>query len=142
MLHDAKQVLLDATQVLHNATKVLHNCYMMLHKCYMMLHKWILHLMTNSNIVYDTTPNLNHLKSQLISTTSNASISDNSQPNLSNFGFYIPGLILINYIIPHQISSNPTTSNLKISNNLNNLKFLYLKQFSTDLGQLLYSDQS
>ena len=33
---------------------------------------WILHLMTNPNKVYDTTPNLNHSKSQLISTTSNA----------------------------------------------------------------------
>ena len=43
---------------------------------------WILHLMTNPNKVYDTTPNLNHLKSQLISTTSNAYISDNSQPIL------------------------------------------------------------
>ena len=59
---------------------------------------WILHLMTNPNKVYDTRPNLNHLKSQIISTTSNAYISDNSQP-----------------IIPHQISSKPTTSNLKIS---------------------------
>ena len=38
--------------------------------------------MTNPNKVYDTTPNLNHLKSQLISTTSNAYISDNSQPIL------------------------------------------------------------
>merc|ERR1711984_6010 len=43
---------------------------------------WILHLMTNPNKVYDTTPNLNHLKSQVISTTSNAYISDNSQPIL------------------------------------------------------------
>merc|ERR1712030_95085 len=43
---------------------------------------WILHLMTNPNKVYNTTPNLNHLKSQLISTTSNAYISDNSQPIL------------------------------------------------------------
>ena len=33
---------------------------------------WILHLMTNLNKVCDTTPNLKHLKSQLISTTSNA----------------------------------------------------------------------
>ena len=30
---------------------------------------WILHLMTNPNKVYDTTPNLNHSKSQLISIT-------------------------------------------------------------------------
>ena len=33
---------------------------------------WILHLMTNLSKVYDTTPNLNNSKSQLISTTSNA----------------------------------------------------------------------
>ena len=33
---------------------------------------WILHFMTNLSKVYDTTPNLKHLKSQLISTTSNA----------------------------------------------------------------------
>ena len=33
---------------------------------------WILHHMTNLKKVYDTTPNLNHLKSQIISTTSNA----------------------------------------------------------------------
>ena len=36
--------------------------------------------MTNPNKVYDTTLNLNHSKSQLISTTSNAFISANSQP--------------------------------------------------------------
>ena len=36
---------------------------------------WILHLMTNPNKVYDTTPNLNHFKSQLISTTCNPYIS-------------------------------------------------------------------
>merc|ERR1712208_188768 len=33
---------------------------------------WILHHMTNLEKVYDTTLNLNHLKSQIISTTSNA----------------------------------------------------------------------
>merc|ERR1712030_38628 len=43
---------------------------------------WIIHLMTNPNIVYDTTPNLNHIKSQLISSTSNAYISINSTPIL------------------------------------------------------------
>ena len=37
----------------------------------------------------------------------------------SNFGFYISGPILTKYMIPHQISTNPTTSNLKISTNSN-----------------------
>merc|ERR1712239_64888 len=37
----------------------------------------------------------------------------------SNFGFYITGPILTKYMIPHQISTNPTTSNLKISTNSN-----------------------
>ena len=38
--------------------------------------------MTNPNKVYDTTPNLNHSKSQLISTTSNPQISVNYKPIL------------------------------------------------------------
>ena len=36
---------------------------------------WILYLMTNPEKVYDTTPNLSHFKSQLISTTCNPYIS-------------------------------------------------------------------
>ena len=40
--------------------------------------------MTNPNKIYDTTPNLNHLKSQLISTTSNAYTSVNYKFNLRN----------------------------------------------------------
>ena len=37
----------------------------------------------------------------------------------SNFGFYISGPILTKYEIPHQISTNPITSNLKISTTSN-----------------------
>ena len=37
----------------------------------------------------------------------------------SNFGFYISGPILTKYMIPHQISTNPTTLNLKILTNSN-----------------------
>ena len=64
----------------------------------------------------------------------------------SNFGFYISGPILTKYILtPHRISANSTTSNIKISTNLNYFKCFYLCQFSTDLGQNLDStsyDQS
>merc|ERR1711947_36442 len=41
----------------------------------------------------------------------------------SNFGFYISGPILTKYIIPHQISTNLTTSNIKISTTSN--AFIY-----------------
>ena len=78
---------------------------------------WILHLMTNPNKVYDTRPNLNHLKSQLISTTSNAYISDNSQPILFKLWILHPRTNpnKVYNTTPHQISTNPTTLNLKIS---------------------------
>ena len=46
-----------------------------------------------------------------------------SMPILNWFGqtfwSYISGPILTKYMIPHQISTNPTTSNLKISTNSN-----------------------
>ena len=63
----------------------------------------------------------------------------------SNFGFYISGPILTKYIIPHQISTNPPPSNIKISTNLNYFICFYLSQFSTNLDQTLDStshDQS
>ena len=63
----------------------------------------------------------------------------------SNFGFYISGPILTKYLIPHQISTNPTSSNIKISTNLNYFKCFYLSQFKINLGQTLdsiYHDQS
>ena len=41
--------------------------------------------MINPSKIYDTTPNLNDLKSQLISTTSKNYISDNSHPIVYNF---------------------------------------------------------
>ena len=65
---------------------------------------WILHLMTHFNKVYDTTPNLNHSKSQLISTNSNAYIGDNSQ------------LILFKLWILH-----PRTNHNKVYNTTPNL---------------------
>ena len=70
---------------------------------------WILHLMTNLNKVYDTKPNLNLLKSQLISITSNVQISVNSQLIV----FKILNLISVNsQLILFKIIPNPTTSNL------------------------------
>ena len=42
--------------------------------------------MTNPNKVYDNTPNLKHLKSQVISTTSNAYISVNFKLIFFKFG--------------------------------------------------------
>ena len=59
-------------------------------------------------------PQLQISKSQQISTTSNSFISANSQQIWIHFGFYIT-----KYMIPHQISTNPTTSNIKISTNSN-----------------------
>jgi len=58
------------------------NAYISVNSQPMSVKFWILHLMTNPNKVYDTTPNLNHSNSQLIATTSNAWISVNSQPIL------------------------------------------------------------
>merc|ERR1711888_251129 len=57
----------------------------------------------------------------------------------SNFGFYISGPIITKYIIPHQISTNPPPSNIKISTNLNYFKCFYLSQFSIDFGLILDS---
>ena len=48
------------------------NAYISVNSQPILVKFWILHLMTNLNKVYDTTPNLKRLKSQLISTTSNA----------------------------------------------------------------------
>ena len=56
------------------------NAYISVNSQPMWVKFWILHLMTNPNKVYDTTLNLKHTKSQLISTTSNAYILVNSQP--------------------------------------------------------------
>ena len=65
--------------------------------------------MTNLNKVYDTKPNLNLLKSQLISITSNVQISVNSQLIV----FKILNLISVNsQLILFKIIPNPTTSNL------------------------------
>merc|ERR1712030_48291 len=45
------------------------NAYISVNSQLILVKFWILHLMTNPNNVYDTTLNLNHSKSQLISTT-------------------------------------------------------------------------
>merc|ERR1711888_284908 len=98
--------------------------------------------MGNHNKVYDTTPISTN------PTTSNLNISQplqmlRSQSSLnqfcSNFGFYISGPILTMYIIPHQISTNLTSSNIKISTNLNYFKCFYLRKFSTNFVQTLDS---
>ena len=78
--------------------------------------------MTNPSKIYDTTPNLNHLKSQLISTTSNAYISDNSQPILfklwilPHYHYHTKSQVILQLKISksHIIS---TISNAYISNN-------------------------
>ena len=70
---------------------------------------WILHLMTNPNKVYDTTPNLNHFKSQPIQILLSQKVLKRFG---SKFGFYISWPIITKYRIPHQISTN---SQLQIS---------------------------
>ena len=77
---------------------------------------WSLHLRVNPNKVYDTTPNLNHFKSQLISTTCNYYISSEFS---ANFVQNLDSTYITKYKKPHQISTNPTTSNIKISTNSN-----------------------
>ena len=80
--------------------------------------------MTKPNKVYDTTPNLNHFKSQLISTTYILYLSKFS----NSFG---------------QILYSTTQD--KILTNLNHFKCLNLSQFLTDFIQTLDSksyDQS
>ena len=58
------------------------NAYISVYSQPILVKFCILHLRTNLNKLYDTKPNLNHSKSQLISATSNAYISVNSQPIL------------------------------------------------------------
>ena len=79
-------------------------------------------------------PQLQKSKSQIISSTSNAYISVNYIQFCSNFGFYISRPILTKYIIPHQISINPKTSNL---NKSQPIQMLNLSQFSSNFVQTL-----
>ena len=89
-----------------------------------------------------------HMIPLRISTTQNLNLSRplqmlKSQSILkrfcSNFGFYISGPIITKYIIPHQISTNPPPSNIKISINLKYFKCFYLSQLSTNLDRTLDS---
>ena len=96
--------------------------------------------MTNPNKVYDTIPNLNHLKSQPISITCDPYISVNSQP------IWIKLWILHLMTNPNKVyDTTPNLNNFFKSANLNYFKCFYLCQFSTDLDQTLDStsyDQS
>ena len=104
--------------------------------------------MANPNKVYETTPNLNHLKSQLISNTSNAYISDNSLPILfklwilPNYHYHTKSQVILQLKISNSHIISTISKYMippKISTNLNHFKGLNLSQFSSDFVQSLDS---
>ena len=58
--------------LLHQPQLAHSNAYISAKSLPIWIKPWIPHLMTNHNKVYDAIPNLNHSKSQLISTQLNA----------------------------------------------------------------------